>query len=99
MGFLAPSAYEAKGSDLHRVCLARLCYVSRLSQPPDVFFLPEPLQPCFMPLTLMGFPSSEVFPPDQPVRLSADLPLLTFLVDDSPSEPSIPSSSREPTRG
>jgi hypothetical protein len=51
-----------------------------------------------MPPTLMGFPSSEVFPPDQPVYLSANLPLLTFFVDASPWSSSVPSSSPDPLR-
>jgi hypothetical protein len=40
VGFWAPSAYEATGSDLHRVYLARLRCVSRLSQPPDALIPP-----------------------------------------------------------
>jgi hypothetical protein len=53
--FLAPTAYEVTGSDLRRVCLARLRCVSRLSQPPDALFPPKPCQFCFAPATLMGF--------------------------------------------
>lgn len=42
MGFASPSAHAVTGSDLHRACLTRLRCVSRLSQPPDAFFLPRP---------------------------------------------------------
>jgi hypothetical protein len=76
MGFGAPSAYEARGSDLHRDCLTRLCCASRLSQPPDAFFLPGPSRLCFTPLTLLGFYPPEVFPPDPPgLPLGAPAPL------------------------
>jgi hypothetical protein len=62
MRFCDPPAYEATGSDQHRVCLARLCCTCRLSQPLGALFRPKPFRPCFMPVTLLGFPPSEVFP-------------------------------------
>jgi len=78
MGFPAPSAYEAGGSDQHRACLTRLCCAFGLSQTLDALFLPRPLRLCFTPRTLMGFLSPEVFPPPRPEHLSMVLPLLTF---------------------
>jgi hypothetical protein len=46
--FIAPSASSVAGSDLHRDCLPRLCYVFRLSQPLDVLLPPQRsgLVPC-----------------------------------------------------
>jgi hypothetical protein len=78
MGFLAPTAHEAGGSDLHRACLTRLCCASGLSRALDALFLPLPSRLCFTPLALMGFLSPEVFPPPRPERLSALLPLMMF---------------------
>lgn len=92
MGFMAPTAFEAAGSDQHRACLTRLCCASGLSQTLDAFFLPEPSRLCFTPYTLMGFLSSEVFPPDPPARLSTVLPLVTFLVDRAPGDMKDPSN-------
>jgi hypothetical protein len=78
MGFPAPSAFEAGGSDQHRACLTRLCCAFGLSQTLDALFLPRPSRLCFTPRTLMGFLSPEVFPPLRPEHLSMVLPLLTF---------------------
>jgi hypothetical protein len=58
MGSSFPSALEASGSDQHRVCLARLCSASRLSQPPDGLFLPSP----------SGFVSRRWHPWDSPLQ-------------------------------
>jgi hypothetical protein len=60
--FLDPTALKEADSDLHRVCLPRLCYAFRFSQPLDVSFRPQPFQPCFMLVTLLGFSPSEVSP-------------------------------------
>jgi hypothetical protein len=63
MGFDAPSAYEAQGSDRHRACLTRLRCASRLSQPPDAFLPPSALAAFFHAadahgvLPFRGFPS------------------------------------------
>jgi hypothetical protein len=43
------------GSDLHRVCLTRLCCAFGLSQPLDALFPPKPCWSCFIPAALMGF--------------------------------------------
>jgi hypothetical protein len=40
LGFLAPTAHEVTGSDLHRVCLTRLCSAFRLSRPLDALLPP-----------------------------------------------------------
>lgn len=42
MRFVCPTTHEAGGSDLRRVCLARLRGVSRFSRPPDAFFRLRP---------------------------------------------------------
>jgi hypothetical protein len=43
MGFCFPSASPADSSDLHRVCLTRLCSVLRFSQPLDALLRRQPL--------------------------------------------------------
>jgi hypothetical protein len=55
MGFGDPTTLTETGSDLHRACLTQLCCASRLSQPLDALFRPQPLRPCFMPVTPLGF--------------------------------------------
>jgi hypothetical protein len=62
-----PTAHEASSSDCHptrsfpfvsatrRVCLTRLRYACRFSQPLDVLFRSKPFQPCFVLVALMGF--------------------------------------------
>jgi hypothetical protein len=54
-GVSCPTAHQAASSDLHRVCLTRLSCASRFSQPLDALFRSEPLRPCFMPVTPLGF--------------------------------------------
>jgi hypothetical protein len=68
MGFGRPSTHEATGSDLHRICLTRLCCTYRLSRPPGALFPPTPFRPCFMPVTPLGFALQRFPPPAQPVR-------------------------------
>lgn len=63
MGFCFPSASPADSSDLHRVCLTRLCSTFRFSQPLGALLRPQPVQPCFVPVTLLGFPRLQRFPP------------------------------------
>jgi hypothetical protein len=62
MRFGDPPAFEATGSDLHRSYQLRLCSAFRLSRPLDALLRPWPFRPCLMPVTLMGFAPSEVFP-------------------------------------
>jgi hypothetical protein len=52
---LALRRSRAKSSDPHRVCLTRLCCAFRFSQPLDALFRSMPFQPCFMPVTSLGF--------------------------------------------
>jgi hypothetical protein len=64
---LLPTARQTSRSDCHltssfptmpatrRVCLTRLRYAFRFSQPLDVLFLSKPFQPCFVLVALMGF--------------------------------------------
>jgi hypothetical protein len=83
--FFDPSTHLATGSDLHRVCLARLRYAFRLSQPPGVLFLPWP----------SGFVSRRWRPWASPFRglllsrsqqdLSVRLPLLALSRPDGPN--------------
>jgi hypothetical protein len=77
LGLGCPSTFKVMDSDLHRVCLTRLCCVFRLSQPLDALFRPSPLRPCFMPLTPLGFRSPEAFPPA--VARLASRPLVPFM--------------------
>jgi len=78
LGFRAPTAFQAPGSDLHRAYLTRLCCVSRLSQPPDAFIPPGTARPCFVPMTLLGFPLQRFPLPAAGVPLSRSLPLVAF---------------------
>jgi hypothetical protein len=55
MGFGCPTTLAEAGSDLHQACLTWLCCAFRLSQPLDALFHPQPLRPCFMPVTPLGF--------------------------------------------
>jgi hypothetical protein len=66
MRFGAPSALQATGSDLHRVCLTRLCCAYKLSQPLDALLLPRPFWPCFMPVAPLGFALQRFVPPAEP---------------------------------
>jgi hypothetical protein len=77
-----PSAYQVTGSDQHRSYQLQLRSAYRLSQPLDALLHPKPFQPCFMLVTLMGFPPTEVFPP--PVAGPASRPSLTTLPHDEP---------------
>jgi len=54
-GVWCPTTLAEAGSDLHRACLTRLCCAFRFSQPLDALFRLQPLQPCFMPVTPLGF--------------------------------------------
>jgi len=69
-GVVCPTTHKEAGSDLHRVCLARLCSAYRLSQPLDALLRPQPLRPCFMPVAPMGFRFQRLSPPGSGLRLS-----------------------------
>jgi hypothetical protein len=62
VGFVAPTACEDTGSDLHRAYLTRLCSAYGLSQPLDALLLPNPARLCFTPVTLMGFALQRLSP-------------------------------------
>jgi hypothetical protein len=62
-GIECPTTLESTSSDLHRDYLTRLRYACRLSQPLDVSFRPYSFQPCFMPVTPLGFHFQRVPPP------------------------------------
>jgi hypothetical protein len=74
-----PSTLAEAGSDLCRVCLPRLCYACRFSQPLDAFFRQQPFQPCFMPVTPLGFRLSEISPSFRPMCLATHRPLLAVM--------------------
>lgn len=78
LGFLAPSAFWLRKATCTGISDPRLRCVFRFSQPLDVFFLPDPSRPCFMPMTLLGFLPPEVSPSVRRDGLSTSLPLLTF---------------------
>jgi hypothetical protein len=54
-GVCCPTTLAEAGSDQHQVCLTWLCCAFRLSQPLDALFRPQPVRPCFMPVTPLGF--------------------------------------------
>jgi hypothetical protein len=54
-GVWYPTTLAEAGSDLHQACRTWLCCAFRLSQPLDALFRPRPFQPCFMPVTPLGF--------------------------------------------
>jgi hypothetical protein len=66
IGFGGPSTHEASESDPHRVCLARLCYAYRFSQPLDVSFRPTPVRFYFTPVTPLGFSLQRFVPLTKP---------------------------------
>jgi len=70
LGVVCPTTHTEAGSDLHRVCLARLCSAYRFSQPLDALLRPQPLRPCFMPVAPMGFRFQRLSPPGSGLRLS-----------------------------
>lgn len=65
-----PTALSEVNSDQHRVCLTRLRCAPRLSQPLDALFRSQPVWPCFMPVTLLGFVSQRFPLPDSGARLT-----------------------------
>lgn len=74
MRFSCPSTHEVAGSDPHRVCLARMCYAFRFSQPRGVSFLPRPFRLCFTPVASLGFSLQRFVPltlPTAPLGLFA----------------------------
>lgn len=103
--FLAPTALEVAGSDLHRACLTRLCCAFRLPRPPDASFPPLPCRSCFIPAALLGFALQRV---SLPIRRNASrhpLPLLALLstvargVRPSPLRLRVAARRRSPLRG
>ena len=80
-GVVHPTTLAEAGSDLHRVYLTRLCCTFRLSQPLDALFRLQPFQPCFMPVTPLGFRFQRFSLPSSGVRLSTS-PFLHAVVSD-----------------
>jgi len=80
-GVLHPTTLTEAGSDLHRVCLTRLCSASRFSQPLDALLRPQPARPCFMPVAPLGFRFQRFSLPGSGLRLSPQ-PSLHAVVDD-----------------
>jgi hypothetical protein len=82
---LAPTARQTSRSDCRltplfpwmpatrRVCLTRLRYAFRFSQPLDVLFLSKPLQPCFVLVALVGFCLRRIPLPSSCAAVSAPL--------------------------
>jgi hypothetical protein len=99
MGFCFPSTLEASGSDLHRVCLARLCSAFRLSQPPDGLLLPRPSgfisrrwRPWDLPLQRFVPPTQPTKPldPSSPLDVACDRACLTVATEPTRSPESEP---------
>jgi hypothetical protein len=82
-GVGCPTTLTEAGSDLHRAYHTRLCCAFRLSQPPDALFRPQPLRPCFMPVTSLGFRFQRVPLPGSGCVSRRDLPSLPFRSDPS----------------
>jgi hypothetical protein len=78
-GVRYPTTLAEAGSDLHRVCQTRLCCAFRFSQPLDALFRPQPLQPCFMPVTPLGFHFQRFSLPDSGIAFRRVLPFVPFL--------------------
>jgi hypothetical protein len=69
-GVLHPTTLAEASSDLHRVYLTRLCSAFRFSQPLDALLRLQPLRPCFMPVTPLGFRFQRFSLPGSEPRLS-----------------------------
>jgi len=71
-GVSRPTTHEARGSDYHRVCLARLRCAFRFSQPLDAFFRLQPFRPCFVPVAPLGFRLQRFSPRGSEILLPVD---------------------------
>jgi hypothetical protein len=80
-GVCCPTTLAEAGSDLHQVCLTWLCCAFRLSQPLDALFHPQPVQPCFMPVTPLGFRFQRFSPPGSGPHVSMRPSLRAVLID------------------
>ena len=69
-GVQYPTTLTETGSDLRRGYLPRLCCAFRFSQPLDALFRLQPLRPCFVPVTPLGFRLQRVSLPGSELRLS-----------------------------
>ena len=79
LALLCPSTVSITKSDLHRVCLSRLCYVFRLSQSFDVLIPFVILLFCFTQQPLMAF-TYRAFPSTiTHFALQQSVPALSFL--------------------
>jgi hypothetical protein len=86
-GVPGPTTLAETGSDLHRACLPRLCCAFRLSQPLDASFRPQPLRPCFVPVTPLGFGFQRFSLSGSGPRLSTGSVPLAVLGDRNPRPP------------
>jgi len=77
-GVWCPTTLSEAGSDLHRACLTRLCCAFRLSQPLDALFRLQPVRPCFMPVTPLGFHLQRVPLPGSGHASRRGLPFMPF---------------------
>jgi hypothetical protein len=85
-GVSYPTTLEESGSDLHRLCLARLCCAFRLSQPLDAFIPPETVPALFHAGGAHGFPTFRGFPSSKAGRAS-QLPFPSCCFSPRPSAP------------
>jgi hypothetical protein len=95
-GVLHPTTLAEASSDLHRVYLTRLCCAFRFSQPLDALFRPQPLRPCFMPVTPLGFRFQRFSLPGSGRRLSTP-PSLRAVSNDRHAAPARMVTSRPAT--
>ena len=83
LGVSDPTTLAEAGSDQHRICLIRLRCAFRLSQPLDALFRLQPLRPCFVPVTPLGFRFQRFsLPGSEPVSRRV-LPSMPFLMTGS----------------
>jgi hypothetical protein len=75
-GVSRPTTHEARGSDLCRVCLTRLCGAFRFSQPLDALLRLQPFRPCFVPVAPLGFRLQRFSPCGSEAHLPVDPALL-----------------------
>jgi hypothetical protein len=71
-GVLHPTTLAEAGSDQHWGYLPQLCCAFGLSQPLDALFRLQPLRPCFMPVTPLGFRLPRFSLPGSQLHLSVE---------------------------
>jgi hypothetical protein len=79
-----PTTLEAWRSDLHQAFLTWLCCTFSLSQTLGALFRSTPFQPCFMPVTSLGFLHLQRFSPTGSGKGFSSQPVLRAVLDRAP---------------